>query len=190
MKIYTKTGDKGTTTSYSGQIPISKSSEIFDALGDLDEFNASLGVAIVHCIEEDLKEIAKFLRKVQSDLLDIGAALAVDDKLDADEIQSKVLRLTEEDVCEMESLIDTSTTELAPLRQFILPGGTTLAAAELHRARTICRKSERSFIRVTYSSDLLIIKKYLNRLSDYLFTAARYATFNANHEDVLYQSKK
>jgi cob(I)alamin adenosyltransferase len=189
MKIYTKTGDQGTSTCYYGQYAKPKSSEIFDALGDLDELNASVGVAVVFCIQEDLEDIAKYLRFVQSILLDIGAALAIDDKENAEELQSKFLsRLNENMIYEMELSIDSFTAELQPLKQFILPGGTTLAAAELHRARTICRRAERSFIRVTYSNDHLNVKKYLNRLSDYLFTIARYATFHADHSDVVYVS--
>ena len=169
MKIYTRTGDRGETSLFGGaRVP--KNDPRIDAYGTIDELNSQLGVALA--IEADDQLLA-----VQRDLFEIGAHLASPGT-------SRFAGIEPSRIEELERGIDAMEAELAPLRSFILPGG-TLAAAQLHVARTICRRAERLVValhdddRATQSSIA-----YLNRLSDYLFVAARYANRNAGVEDV------
>lgn len=165
MKIYTKTGDYG-ETGLVGGARVSKSHICMDAIGNVDELNAMLGVVLAGAVPD---RIANICQTVQHHLFNIGALLATPANLD-----SKV-ELDLSIIADLEKQIDSLQQELEPLRQFILPGGCE-SAAQLHLARTITRRAERSIIRIcdqgTVISDTVLA--YMNRLSDFLFVAARW----------------
>lgn len=165
-KIYTKTGDRGDTGLFDGS-RVRKYDERVEAYGDVDELNSFLGAAAAALADPELKEI---LEEIQRDLFVVGAQLA-DPKFKERANDKFVLQATRSS--ELERLIDRFETELPPLRQFILAGGST-AGSMLHVARTVCRRAERKVVRLSESvpvgSDVII---YLNRLSDFLFVMAR-----------------
>jgi cob(I)alamin adenosyltransferase len=160
MKIYTRTGDDGSTGLFSGG-RVAKTHPRIEACGTIDELNSHLGVA---ASSRPAEAVAEALRTVQNDLFSLGADLA--------SCVEKPSTLSEESVAWLEGRIDSMTAELEPLRNFILPGGSP-AAAHIHVARAVCRRAERRVIAI--EEDIpAIAKTYLNRLSDYLFTLARY----------------
>jgi len=159
MKIYTRTGDSGETSLFGGS-RVAKDDPRIEAYGTIDELNSTVGVARASWPSSP---IDKQLGAIQSDLFDIGAHLAAPGN---DRFAGVEPRRIEE----LERAIDAMESELQPLTSFIIPGG-SLAAAQLHVARTVCRRAER---RVVTLEDTATVA-YLNRLSDYLFVAARYA---------------
>lgn len=167
MKIYTKTGDKGDTSLFGGQ-RVPKDALRIEAYGTVDELNSMLG--IVRSDNED-KEIDGILDRVQNELFDLGADLATPRSLDSKQIKRIEPRHSEH----LEAMIDTLEAHLKPLKTFILPGGSPVAA-RLHFARTVCRRAERTVVRLSRNEDIGEgITIYLNRLSDLLFVMARYA---------------
>jgi len=166
MKIYTKTGDDGTTALFSGG-RVRKDHLRVEAYGTVDELNSHIGVARALNPSQQTDE---WLEKVQNQLFHLGADLAtpLDSKADW------VVRMDEETVEWLEKTIDQMTGELAPLKNFILPGGSP-AAAQIHVARTICRRIERLIVGLEAQEPIgEHVQHYLNRLSDWLFTLARY----------------
>lgn len=169
-KIYTRTGDGGATRLANGA-EVSKTDLRVEAYGSVDETNACLGLVRLHTAEDDL--LHPMLERIQNDLFDLGADLANPPK--ADEDPARVLRVTEGQVARLEHEIDQINDALSPLTSFVLPGGTPAAAA-LHQARTVCRRAERAAVRLAQSAQVADpALKYLNRLSDLLFVAARRA---------------
>jgi cob(I)alamin adenosyltransferase len=164
-RIYTRTGDTGTTGLADGS-RLSKADARMAAIGDADEANSALGVAIVALREAGGGEgdLAGALRRVQNDLFDLGADFATPGE------QEGALRIVPAQVERLEAEIDALNARLQPLRSFILPGGSAAAAA-LHLARAVVRRAERSAVAVEGLSAPAL--QYLNRLSDYLFVAAR-----------------
>ena len=184
MKIYTKTGDGGTSQLYNGQRK-SKDVITFQALGDTDELNSHIGVALQHD-SLAMPILAPHLERIQSRLLDIGSAIATPL---SESGNAKINRVTFPDgeVEAVEEWIDGLDEELPPLASFILPSG-GFASAQLHLARTVCRRAERSVVVIQQDGDVEhSVLKYLNRLSDYLFTAARYAAMKDGKEEVIYK---
>lgn len=177
MKIYTKTGDTGSTGLFGGgRVP--KHDARVEAYGTVDELNSILGLAL--CEDGDA-EIKKFIEPHQAELFALGAVLA--DGKASGEVKSNDLLIQS-----MEQQIDRFTEELPELRNFILPGGTKLAAW-LHLARTVCRRAERGVSRIREEQPKLAPRMmpalvYLNRLSDWLFTVARLANRRAGVADV------
>lgn len=172
LKIYTKTGDKGTSCLYNGE-RLSKDSFVFHALGDVDELNSALGIAREHLATLDVT-LAEQLEVIQSRLLDVGSVIATP----AGNSSERKLQRVEFDssaITDLEKWIDAMDTNLPPLKNFILPSG-GLAASSLHFARAVCRRAERSLVPL-FAAIILeeppAIMVYLNRLSDYLFTLAR-----------------
>jgi cob(I)alamin adenosyltransferase len=169
MKVYTRRGDGGETSLFGGD-RVAKDATRVAAYGAVDELNAVLGVVCADLADADLLE---GLRRVQSSLFDLGGELATPD-VEEREAQGKgIPRVADADVESLERWIDRLDEETEPLQSFILPGGAR-AAATLHLARTVCRRAERevvSLARVESVSDLPV--RYLNRLSDLLFTLAR-----------------
>ncbi|HEY5601437.1 MAG TPA: cob(I)yrinic acid a,c-diamide adenosyltransferase [Patescibacteria group bacterium] len=165
MKIYTKKGDKGETSLFGGQ-RVAKSSLRIDAYGNIDELNSLLGVILA---KNPHKEISQNLTRVQRHLFVLGADLAT-----PEEVKVKVPRINTSAVKVLEKEIDNWTKQLPQLRNFILPGGSETGAL-LHMARTVCRRSERTVVALSeiekINENVMI---YLNRLSDWLFTLARY----------------
>ena len=162
-KIYTKGGDKGKTSLVGGS-RVSKSNDIIDAIGNVDELNALLGLAVC-----DLKKpFMSILKNIQNDLFDIGADIATP-------INKKgtVLRINKDYIVYLEKEIDKINNNLPPLNSFILPGGSKISSI-IHLARTVNRRCERSVVKLNGKQKVNIeVLKYLNRLSDYLFVLAR-----------------
>jgi len=167
MKIYTKTGDKG-ETSFSGGKRVSKCHLRIEAYGTVDELNSVVGI----CRSiNTVKDIDTILEGVQNDLFTLGADLADPQN----NISTKTVRILPDAVTILEAQIDKVQNELKPLRNFIIPGGTR-EAATLHYARTVCRRAERTLVRLSHDEPVNengII--YLNRLSDLLFVLARWS---------------
>lgn len=188
-RIYTKTGDKGETALVSGT-RISKGSERIDLYGELDELNSRLGVAAV-ALEKDirLQRTSEFLHSIQSSIFDLGSQLACE----AEKREGFMLpKISAEFITDLEEEIDRLDHELAPLKNFILPGGAE-ASSQLHLARTQARKVERKLIHFLESSKEDSPENagiFLNRLSDYLFVLARYTDKLAGVSERLWKPKK
>ncbi|MFA6597770.1 MAG: cob(I)yrinic acid a,c-diamide adenosyltransferase [Ignavibacteriaceae bacterium] len=167
MKIYTKTGDKGETGLFGGK-RIPKSSVRINAYGTVDELNAVIGVALCYVENEKVKSV---LRKLQNQLFVVGADLAT--PLEVESKNISIPRVSEEDISESEKAIDFFDKQLEELRYFILPGGTK-SAAQLHVARTICRRAEREVVLLSQQEEInqnIVI--FVNRISDLLFVLSR-----------------
>ena len=173
-KIYTRTGDDGTTGLVDGS-RVSKSSALMQAIGDVDEANSAIGLAVIALGDQPM---AAALTRIQNDLFDLGADLATPagaDEAGADDFtpSEMVLRIVPSQVERLEREIDAMNANLAPLRSFILPGGSAEAAA-LHLARAISRRAERSAVGASETQRLNpAALAYVNRLSDFLFVASR-----------------
>lgn len=170
-KIYTRTGDDGTTGLGTGARVLKYDLRVM-AYGSVDEANAAVGLARLHLAEEPALDA--ILNRVQNDLFDLGADLCT--PAAANEAPGDALRIVPAQVERLEKDIDTLNAELAPLTSFVLPGGTP-AAAHLHLARTICRRAEREMVELSHSAEDAVGKpaiQYMNRLSDFLFVASRY----------------
>lgn len=173
MKIYTKTGDAGETSLFGGA-RVRKDDARIEAYGTVDELNSFLGAARAAWTASPLDAQ---LHAVQSDLFDIGAHLASPGT-------SRFGGPSPARITSLEESIDAMESELAPLKTFILPGGSA-AAAQLHIARTVCRRAERLVVALRADDDATIASiVYLNRLSDLLFVAARFANLRHGVEDV------
>ena len=164
-RIYTKTGDKGTTALGTGR-RVPKHDLRVEAFGTVDEANAAIGIARLHTGGDADAALAR----IQNDLFDLGADLCAPDGLDARER----LRIVDAQVERLEQEIDRMNEELAPLNSFVLPGGSA-AAAHLHLARTIARRAERAMTRLAEQEAVNPAAiRYINRLSDHLFVLARW----------------
>lgn len=178
-RIYTRTGDKGQTSLFGGG-KVRKSHPRVAAYGDVDELNSAIGVARATA-PTDLSDA--LLESIQRDLFSIGGHLATPDPEKVRAALAKA-ELQHDQVARFEQAIDAADEELAPLRAFILPGGTPKAAA-FHMARTVCRRAERSVVELAATDDVPAeFLVYLNRLSDLLFTMARLANHRAGVGDV------
>ncbi|RYH13312.1 MAG: cob(I)yrinic acid a,c-diamide adenosyltransferase [Alphaproteobacteria bacterium] len=181
-KIYTRTGDKGTTGLASGPRR-SKADLRIESFGAVDEANATLGLALQHVA--DHPDLAAMLTRIQNDLFDLGADLATPDTGEKPEWEP--LRIVEAQVVRLEHEIDQLNADLAPLNSFILPGGSALSAY-LHLARTVTRRAERLMVALAEKDGEIVSPealKYVNRLSDFLFVAARHAN-DKGKADVLW----
>lgn len=176
--IYTKTGDKGKTSLFDGK-RVFKFDPKVETYGTIDELNSAIGAASAFI---KIASINKELEEIQNDLLEIGSSLAVSSTLPTGQLSNRPQ--------EFEKLIDKLTKQLPPLNQFILPGGGK-GGSLLHMARTVCRRAERKVVRLSQKEqvdELIII--YLNRLSDLLFTMARFVNHKENHNGRLRASEK
>ncbi len=172
-KIYTKAGDSGTTRLATGQ-KVDKWHPRVTAYGSVDEVNAALGVAAL----EARGEFASSIHRIQNDLFDLGADLATPDT--GKELAWEPLRIVKAQTERLETEIDAMNRDIPPLDSFVLPGGSRLAA-QLHVARTICRRAERDIARLAADEGETVSAaslSYINRLSDWLFVAARAANEN------------
>ena len=165
VKIYTRTGDTGETSLFGGT-RVQKSDPRVDAYGDVDELNACLGLARASGADAEIE--AELLR-LQRDLFALGAQLADPGEKLAARVTKAVLG--DDDVARLEQVIDRLEAELAPLRRFILAGGSPAGAA-LHVARAVCRRAERRMVALEPAVDTVLLR-YVNRLSDLLFVLAR-----------------
>jgi cob(I)alamin adenosyltransferase len=181
-KIYTRTGDDGTTALVTGPRRLKHDLRV-DAYGTIDETNSSIGVARLHT--GDMPELDAMLMRIQNDLFDLGADLAAPET--GETLTYEPLRVIEAQVTRIESEIDQLNAGLDPLKSFILPGGSP-AAAHLHMARTVARRAERIMVELSRFEGETIDEpalKYLNRLSDFLFVAARFAN-DGGKADILW----
>jgi cob(I)alamin adenosyltransferase len=182
-KIYTRTGDDG-TTGLVGGARRSKADQRLEAVGTVDEANAAIGLARLHTATAH-PGIDAMLARIQNDLFDLGADLATPD--DGKPLGYEPLRIVASQVQKVEADIDAINTNLEPLRSFILPGGSPAAAA-LHLARTVARRAERVMVALAAKPGEQVNSeglKYINRVSDLLFVAARAVNDNGN-DDVLW----
>ncbi|MEM9140352.1 MAG: cob(I)yrinic acid a,c-diamide adenosyltransferase [Pseudomonadota bacterium] len=179
-KIYTKTGDAGTTALGNG-VRVPKQSLRVEAYGTSDETNATVGMARLHAEGE----MDAALARIQNDLFDLGADLCRPDMAKDAEAEYTPLRMTAGQVERLEAEIDAMNADLQPLRSFVLPGGSELAAY-LHLCRTVCRRAERLTVDLSGQEEVNEhALKYLNRLSDWFFVASRVANGNGE-KDVLW----
>ena len=176
MKIYTRTGDRGETSLFGGT-RVSKSDPRIEAYGTVDELNSFLGAARAHGVPGELETE---LERAQNDLFEIGAQLA---SPGTDRFRGVDARRTSE----LEAAIDALESHLPALTSFVLPGGSA-AAARLHVARTVCRRAERAVVALGEEAAADAIT-YLNRLSDYLFVAARFANRQAGAEETTWRGR-
>jgi len=177
MKIYTKTGDQGKTSLIGGRV--SKDHLRVEAYGTIDELNSFIGKAATELEPNTFQDILADLETIQHELFDCGTDLA-------NVMKERKYKLQEASVEALEKRIDALSEELPPLKRFILPGGSP-AAATLHIARTVTRRAERQVVKLMNEEELPgVIQKYLNRLSDYFFVAARAVNFRLNVKDVEY----
>jgi cob(I)alamin adenosyltransferase len=180
VKIYTKRGDAGQTDLFGGE-RVTKDVLRVAAYGDVDELNATLGVALAAGCDAQLTEQ---LQTIQSALFDLGASLATPDP--AHRAKAGVVGVAAVDVEALEALIDRLEENLEPLTTFILPGGSAVAA-QFHVARTVCRRAERAVVRLASSQGESVDEgslRYLNRLSDLLFVMARHENARLDVKDV------
>jgi cob(I)alamin adenosyltransferase len=171
-RIYTKTGDAGTTALGSGE-RVSKTSQRIAAYGTVDETNAQIGMVRIHLAGAG-ELVDDMLLRIQNDMFDLGADLCVPDR--GEKLPYEALRITDAQVKRLENEIDQMNADLQPLKSFILPGGTPAATA-LHVARTVSRRAEREMVALAALPNEPVSAaalKYINRLSDFLFVAGRY----------------
>ena len=183
-KIYTKTGDAGETSLLRGRVK--KDCLEIKTLGDVDELNAGVGILISKLKKSDYKNVAEKLAQIQRDLFVIGANVAAWD------IEIEHLpRLEEKNVVMMEDWIDEMEMDLAPLHNFILPGGNEMAA-KCFWVRAVCRRAESNFITLSekYQKSDPLIKKYFNRLSDLLFVLARFLNSKIGEKEMIWKGRE
>ena len=175
-KIVTRTGDAGTTGLGDGS-RVTKDSGRIEAIGGIDELNSTLGLLLAEPLPE---AIAACLVSVQHDLFDLGGELSIPGHV----------ALTDAHVARLEDAVDRFNADLGPLKEFILPGGSR-AAAIAHVARTVCRRAERTLVRMAATEPVSpVVRRYVNRLSDLLFVLARAINRAAGTSDVLWRKNR
>lgn len=172
MKIYTKRGDKGQTDLIGGE-RVSKNHPRVEAYGAIDELMAHIGVIMAY---PETYQHREELTQIQNRLMECASMLATSPK--AEPGKKKIPQITPQHVETLEKQIDQIDAQLPPLRSFILPGGHSLAVAQTHVARTVCRRAERRILEIENYEEIAM--KYINRLSDYLFSLGRILANNAN----------
>ncbi len=181
-KVYTRTGDDGTTGLGGGQ-RVRKDSVRIEAFGTVDELNSVIGVAIAAGLDEKLRTA---LAPVQNELFHVGSDLCI---LEEDKQRFKVPQIEQRHIDALEEVMDELSDALPPLENFVLPGG-SVGAAHLHVARTVCRRAERLAIALADKEPIgAHVVKYLNRLSDTLFVMARFENKQKHMTDVLWDSR-
>jgi cob(I)alamin adenosyltransferase len=180
-RIYTKRGDAGETSLVGGQ-RVPKDTLRIEAYGTVDELNAFIGVAATSCADSKLAPLGTILLRVQHELFNLGSILATEPA----DVHPKQPRITSAEITQLEREIDRMNADLAPLRSFVLPGGTRLNA-ELHVARTVCRRAERLLVALARATHVPPeVVPYLNRLSDALFVWSRWVNHTLGVAEVLW----
>jgi cob(I)alamin adenosyltransferase len=181
-RVYTRTGDDGTTGLGGGQ-RVPKDSLRIETYGTVDELSSAIGVALALGLDSRLAEP---LRRIQNDLFDLGSDLCI---LEEDKAEMPVPVIEERDVAALEELMDGLSADLPPLENFILPGGAP-GSAQLHVARTVCRRAERLAVALARGEPVgPSVIRYLNRLSDALFVMSRYENLQRRIPDILWDSR-
>lgn len=180
MKIYTRTGDRGQTSLLNGtRVP--KFHQRVEAYGTIDELNSSIGAAIAFLSKKREADIIKELSGIQNELFEIGSALSSPKPLSIEGLEKRIT--------EFESIIDSQTAQMPILKNFILPGGGK-AGSLIHVCRTIARRAERKVTALSESEEIdRSILVYLNRLSDLLFTMARFINFKGKQKETVWNKK-
>ena len=174
-KVYTLTGDKGTTALVGGK-RVCKDDVRVEAYGTIDELNANIGL-LAHNSKLDMKGMHELIRKIQNKLFNIGAYLATDNS-------DAAYGLTDDDIKELEACIDRMDAELPPLQGFILPGGSRLSA-QCDVCRTITRRAERRIVTLSKTAHVdPLVLQYVNRLSDFFFIFARFNNVSNQFEEI------
>jgi len=189
IKVYTRTGDKGTSSLFTGERR-GKQDGVFEALGTTDELSSSIGLAREFCLDHPVG-IEEKLEEILCVLIDVGACIATP-RSSASDARLKRTEFDEDGslVAGLESDIDKLDEQLPPLRNFILPSGGK-ASASLHMARGVCRRTERRVVGLIEAEEVSnSVGIYLNRLSDYLFTAARFTAHKHQKPEIIYQKRK
>ncbi|XP_012869872.1 PREDICTED: cob(I)yrinic acid a,c-diamide adenosyltransferase, mitochondrial [Dipodomys ordii] len=185
-KIYTKTGDKGFSSTFTGERR-RKDDQIFEAVGTTDELSSAIGFAM-ELITEKGHAFANELENIQCTLQDVGSALATP-RSSARDAHLKRVTFEASRILELEQWIDKYTSQLPPLTAFILPSGGKSSAA-LHFCRAVCRRAERCVVPLVQTGETdANVAKFLNRLSDYLFTLARYAAMKEGNQEKIYKKR-
>ena len=185
--LYTRTGDKGTSSLYTGERR-SKTDPVFEALGHQDELCAAIGIAREHCHLND-NGLGNILVEIQSRLFDLGAAVATPQNTGSPDKLAYTAFDSDQTVV-LEEWIDRLDSQLVPLTTFIIPSG-GLSSTHLHMARVICRRAERAVVPLVDANEVdAEVGRYLNRLSDFLFIAARTAAFRENREEIEWRKAK
>ncbi|XP_007953187.1 corrinoid adenosyltransferase [Orycteropus afer afer] len=183
-KIYTKTGDKGFSSTFTGERR-PKDDQVFEAVGTTDELSSVIGFAM-ELITEKGHTFGEELQKIQCMLQDVGSALATP-RSSAREAHLKQAAFTEAPILELEQWIDKYSSQLPPLTAFILPSGGK-SSSVLHLCRAVCRRAERCVVPLVQMGETdANVAKFLNRLSDYLFTLARYAAMKEGNQEKIYK---
>jgi cob(I)alamin adenosyltransferase len=185
VKIYTKTGDEGQTSLYSG-VRVYKNDLRCEVYGAVDELNSQIGVLLsfISSTDKKLKATRQALSRVQNELFDLGAELATPKKC-----AGKNQSISAIEISQLEHEIDLMEKKMKPICNFILPGGSKVSAG-LHLARTLCRRAERNLITLHQNEGQRHeVLMYLNRLSDYLFVVARYVNHLLKVKDVFWKQK-
>ncbi|KAG3278850.1 corrinoid adenosyltransferase MMAB isoform X1 [Ictidomys tridecemlineatus] len=183
-KIYTKTGDKGFSSTFTGERR-PKDDQVFEAVGTTDELSSAIGFAM-ELIEEKGHTFAEELQKIQCVLQDVGSALATP-RSSAREAHLRHTAFEAGPTLELEQWIDKYSRQLPPLTAFILPSGGKSSSA-LHFCRAVCRRAERRVVPLVQTGETdANVAKFLNRLSDYLFTVARYAAMKEGNQEKIYR---
>jgi cob(I)alamin adenosyltransferase len=183
-RIYTKAGDKGETHLAGGQ-RVAKDSLRIECYGTVDELNAFVGMACISA-EDCIPELAAILRRVQHELFNLGSILATR----PEDVHPKQARITGSEIEQLEKEIDRMNADLAPLRSFVLPGGSRINT-ELHACRTICRRAERLAVSLAREEETPVeAVQYLNRLSDAFFVWSRWANHVLGVPEVLWEPNK
>ena len=193
--MYTKTGDGGTTSLFNQQRR-SKADDYFEALGDTDELNANIGVVRAHCqsagsggSDAVASQLDEQLAEVQSRLFDVGAHLATP-RQSSNAAALARTAFDEDHVAQLEAWIDAMEAHLPPLRNFILPSG-GFVATQLHVCRAVCRRAERKTVPLVAREDAdPVVGRYLNRLSDFFFVAARYAALSSDRPETIWKKPR
>lgn len=206
MKIYTKKGDTGTTSLYDGT-KVTKNNIIIQSVGDLDELNTEIGTILSYYninnndIDQNNIKYYELLSNIQNEIFDMGAILANDPNKDKF-LKLKLFDIENNFIEKIELYIDEMTAILPQLSNFILPGG-NLFISSIHKARTVCRRAERNI--TLFKHDILNLYSdtdqnsieninrclaYINRLSDYLFTLARFTAYILNIEEIIYKRSR
>jgi cob(I)alamin adenosyltransferase len=184
-RIYTRTGDAGETALGTGE-RVSKADLRIEAYGTVDETNSVIGLVRLHCAAVQLRPLDTQLSRIQNELFDLGADLCVPDR--GVKLAFEPLRILPSQATRLEQEIDAMNSVLSPLRSFVLPAGTA-AASYLHQARTVCRRAERLMVALKAVPNEHVSEAaltYVNRLSDYLFVASRWANAQTADGDVLW----
>ena len=188
-KIYTRTGDKGTTALGTGE-RVAKTDPRIEAYCTVDETNSIIGMARFYLNNEtSYDHVNDMLKRIQNDMFDLGADLCIPDR--GEKLDFEPLRISDAQVKRLEDEIDTLNKDLKSLRSFILPGGSG-AATSLHMARTVSRRAERCMVALSQMENEPVSEaslQYINRLSDFLFVAGRYVN-NKGEQDVLWEPGK